>query len=66
MLDTYARMKWVGESERLIAGFPSVLLAFCVYTNLPFVVVVVGMAPNSAQQEDQDLRRVFTNSGGRP
>ena len=46
----YTRMKWLGENGRLLAGFPSVLLALCVYTNLPFVVVVDGTAPNSIQQ----------------
>lgn len=43
----YVQMKWFGENGRLVAGYPSVLLALCVYTNLPFVVVVDGMAPNS-------------------
>lgn len=46
----YVRMKWFGKKGRLIAGFPSVLLALCVYTNLPFVVVIDGMAPNSVRE----------------
>ena len=59
----YTRMKWFGENGRLLAGFPSVLLALCVYTNLPFVVVVNGMAPNSIQQVKPGLVAVIHQFG---
>ncbi len=43
----YQRLRWLGENGRLIVGFPSMLLALFVYTNLPFVIIVDGMVPNS-------------------